>query len=329
MGKGRAPCCDKSQVKRGPWSPAEDLKLIAFIQKYGHENWRALPKQAGLQRCGKSCRLRWINYLRPDLKRGNFTAEEEETIIKLHKALGNKWSKIASYLPGRTDNEIKNVWNTHLKKRLVVKKSDSSGDESKLESSITSSSSSESLLSNDVPMKDSEKQVSNNELVIINENPKGSSNSLSSSIESNTILNSSQNVDNKLEQELASLGFYDVDNILEDNLIEIPWESDYDLWNFIDNIGTYQSNVGEESVQGVVEAKNCSHDEFENEFGVVGEIKESNNKDEVLPKNNEVEPEIDPHEAFDFNDIIMQDSELDFGNIQLWPSLPQNGIPKV
>jgi len=248
-----------------------------------------------------------------------------------------RWSKIASYFPGRTDNEIKNVWNTHLKKKLVVKKSDSSGDESKLESSITSPSSSESFLSNEVPMKDSEKQVSNNEFVIINEDPKGSSNSLSSSIESNTILNSSQIVNNNnLEQELASLGFYDdVDNILEDvddpnNLIEIPWESDYDLWNFIDNIGTYQSNVGEETVQDVVEAKNwSSHDEFENEFGVVGETKESNNKDEVLPKNYEVQPEIDPHEAFDFNDIIMSDSELDFGNIQLWPSLPQNGIPKV
>ena len=247
-----------------------------------------------------------------------------------------RWSKIASYFPGRTDNEIKNVWNTHLKKKLVVKKSESSGDESKLESSITSPSSSESFLSNDVPMKDSEKQVSNNELVVINEDPKGSSNSLSSSIESNTILNSSQIVENNnLEQELASLGFYDVDNILEDvddpnNLIEIPWESDYDLWNFIDNIGTYQSNVGEETVQDVVEAKNwSSHDEFENEFGVVGETKESNNKDEVLPKNYEVEQEIDPQEAFDFNDIIMPDSELDFCNIQLWPSLPQNGIPKV
>jgi transcription factor MYB, plant len=101
-----------------------------------------------LLRCGKSCRLRWINYLRPDLKRGNFTAEEEETIIKLHGMLGNKygaarclensvlesmdeagtdrsslgfvsrWSKIAACLPGRTDNEIKNVWNTHLKKRV-------------------------------------------------------------------------------------------------------------------------------------------------------------------------------------------------------------------
>ncbi|XP_010537795.2 PREDICTED: myb-related protein Myb4-like [Tarenaya hassleriana] len=119
MGKGRAPCCDKTKVKRGPWSPDEDMKLISFIHRNGHENWRSLPKQAGLLRCGKSCRLRWINYLRPDVKRGNFTAEEEETIIKLHQSFGNKWSKIASHLPGRTDNEIKNVWHTHLKKRLV------------------------------------------------------------------------------------------------------------------------------------------------------------------------------------------------------------------
>ncbi|KAK6947176.1 SANT/Myb domain [Dillenia turbinata] len=119
MRRGRAPCCDKDRVKRGPWSPAEDILLISHIQKHGHDNWRALPKLAGLQRCGKSCRLRWINYLRPDVKRGNFTPDEEETIIRLHKTLGNKWSKIASHLPGRTDNEIKNVWNTHLKKRLA------------------------------------------------------------------------------------------------------------------------------------------------------------------------------------------------------------------
>ncbi|CAN6236106.1 unnamed protein product [Urochloa humidicola] len=118
MGKGRAPCCAKVGLNKGSWTPEEDMRLIAYIQKYGHANWRALPKQAGLLRCGKSCRLRWINYLRPDLKRGNFTAEEEDTIIKLHAMLGNKWSKIASCLPGRTDNEIKNVWNTHLKKRV-------------------------------------------------------------------------------------------------------------------------------------------------------------------------------------------------------------------
>ncbi|KAJ1280416.1 hypothetical protein BS78_04G230900 [Paspalum vaginatum] len=119
MGRGRAPCCARVGLNRGSWTPQEDMRLIAYIQKHGHSNWRALPKQAGLLRCGKSCRLRWINYLRPDLKRGNFTADEEETIIRLHGLLGNKWSKIAACLPGRTDNEIKNVWNTHLKKRVA------------------------------------------------------------------------------------------------------------------------------------------------------------------------------------------------------------------
>ncbi|KAG0501265.1 hypothetical protein HPP92_001337 [Vanilla planifolia] len=118
MGRGRAPCCEKVGLNKGSWTPEEDVRLISYIRKHGHGNWRALPKQAGLLRCGKSCRLRWINYLRPDLKRGNFSKEEEDTIINLHGLLGNKWSKIASCLPGRTDNEIKNVWNTHLKKRL-------------------------------------------------------------------------------------------------------------------------------------------------------------------------------------------------------------------
>ncbi|ESQ48743.1 hypothetical protein EUTSA_v10021926mg [Eutrema salsugineum] len=149
MGKRRAPCCDNSQVKRGPWSDEESERLRAFILKNGHHNWRSLPKLAGLRRCGKSCRLRWINYLRPGLKRGNFTKEEEETIIHLHQAHGNKWSKIASHLPGRTDNEIKNVWNTHLKKRLI-KSNSSASDVTFQASSISySSSSSYSSVSND------------------------------------------------------------------------------------------------------------------------------------------------------------------------------------
>uniref|UniRef100_M8BI57 Transcription factor MYB39 n=1 Tax=Aegilops tauschii TaxID=37682 RepID=M8BI57_AEGTA len=116
---GRAPCCDRTGLKKGPWTQEEDEKLIAYIKKHGQGNWRTLPKDADLERCGKSCRLRWTNYLRPDIKRGRFSFEEEETIIQLHSILGNKWSAIAARLPGRTDNEIKNYWNTHIRKRLL------------------------------------------------------------------------------------------------------------------------------------------------------------------------------------------------------------------
>lgn len=88
---GRSPCCDDiSELKKGPWTPEEDEKLVSYIQNHGHGSWRALPRAAGLNRCGKSCRLRWTNYLRPDIKRGRFTEEEEDMIIKLHSVLGNK-----------------------------------------------------------------------------------------------------------------------------------------------------------------------------------------------------------------------------------------------
>ncbi|KAK3144150.1 hypothetical protein QOZ80_4AG0309370 [Eleusine coracana subsp. coracana] len=110
----------KAQYRKGLWSPEEDQKLRDFILRYGHGCWSALPAKAGLQRNGKSCRLRWINYLRPGLKHGMFSQEEEETVMNLHAKLGNKWSHIARHLPGRTDNEVKNYWNSYLKKRVEV-----------------------------------------------------------------------------------------------------------------------------------------------------------------------------------------------------------------
>ncbi|XP_020110942.1 transcription factor MYB36-like [Ananas comosus] len=123
---GRAPCCDKANVKKGPWSPEEDAKLKAYIEEHGTGgNWIALPQKIGLKRCGKSCRLRWLNYLRPNIKHGGFSEEEDRIICSLYISIGSRWSIIAAQLPGRTDNDIKNYWNTRLKKKLLGKRRES------------------------------------------------------------------------------------------------------------------------------------------------------------------------------------------------------------
>ncbi|XP_028790117.1 transcription factor MYB33-like [Neltuma alba] len=104
-------------LKKGPWTSAEDAILVDYVKKHGEGNWNAVQKHSGLSRCGKSCRLRWANHLRPNLKKGAFTPEEERLIAELHAKMGNKWARMAAHLPGRTDNEIKNYWNTRIKRR--------------------------------------------------------------------------------------------------------------------------------------------------------------------------------------------------------------------
>ncbi|PON81629.1 GAMYB transcription factor [Trema orientale] len=116
---GRKPCCEKEGLNRGAWSAMEDKILADYIKIHGEGKWRDLPQRAGLKRCGKSCRLRWLNYLRPNIRRGNISTDEEDLIVRLHKLLGNRWALIAGRLPGRTDNEIKNYWNTNLRKRVL------------------------------------------------------------------------------------------------------------------------------------------------------------------------------------------------------------------
>ncbi|EFH66555.1 hypothetical protein ARALYDRAFT_335127 [Arabidopsis lyrata subsp. lyrata] len=115
---GRPTWFDADGTKRGEWTEEEDQKLVAYIDEYGIGDWRFLPGRAGLRRCGKSCILRWFNYLRPGIKKGKFTPQEEQAIINLHSVLGNRWAAIAQQMPNRSDNDIKNHWNSCLKKRL-------------------------------------------------------------------------------------------------------------------------------------------------------------------------------------------------------------------
>ncbi|RDX84066.1 Anthocyanin regulatory C1 protein [Mucuna pruriens] len=122
---GRRPCRPK-EINKGAWSREEDETLSKYVAIHGEGKWQKVAQNAGLKRCGKSCRQRWLNYLKPGIKRGDISVDEEDMIMRLHRLLGNRWALIAKRLPGRTDNEIKNYWNTNLSRKLQKQPSPSS-----------------------------------------------------------------------------------------------------------------------------------------------------------------------------------------------------------
>ncbi|TMW97254.1 hypothetical protein EJD97_005886 [Solanum chilense] len=127
-------------MRRGPWTEEEDVQLLFYVKLFGDRRWDFLAKVSGLKRTGKSCRLRWVNYLNPDLKHGKMTPQEERLVLELHSKWGNRWSRIARKIPGRTDNEIKNYWRTHMRKKA---------QEQRKKSSVSPSSSSSSSITHE------------------------------------------------------------------------------------------------------------------------------------------------------------------------------------
>ncbi|KAK7379071.1 hypothetical protein VNO80_04524 [Phaseolus coccineus] len=115
---------EEMSITKGPWTEEEDSVLSDYITLHGEGHWNSVARYTGLKRTGKSCRLRWLNYLRPNVRRGNITLQEQLMILDLHSRWGNRWSKIAEHLPGRTDNEIKNYWRTRVVKQAKQLKCD-------------------------------------------------------------------------------------------------------------------------------------------------------------------------------------------------------------
>ncbi|XP_049399625.1 transcription factor MYB1-like [Solanum stenotomum] len=218
------PMCTSLGVRKGSWTEEEDFHLRKCIQKYGEGKWHLVPSRAGLNRCRKSCRLRWLNYLRPHIKRGDFEPDEVDLILRLHKLLGNRWSLIAGRLPGRTANDVKNYWNTRLLRKLntnITKNEIIKPQPRTLSSNAKNVSwcNDKSMITNTLDKDDEQR---NKELVVnICEKPMGETTTLSSPIDDDGVewWTSLLENCNEVEDEEAVLLSFEEENKLLPNLL--------------------------------------------------------------------------------------------------------------
>ncbi|GAA0167871.1 DNA-binding transcription factor [Lithospermum erythrorhizon] len=143
---------NEEETRKGPWTEQEDVQLAFYVNLFGDRRWDFIAKVSGLKRTGKSCRLRWVNYMHPSLKRGKLSPQEEALVLQLHTKWGNRWSKIARKVPGRTDNDIKNYWRTHMRKEAQGKKKANMSSPSTTSLSSSSSSSGSPTGADSIPV---------------------------------------------------------------------------------------------------------------------------------------------------------------------------------